>query len=247
MPMIRSMKASGVARMSFAMRSAQMWNVQTGELIGPPMFHESWVYHASVSPDGRLVVSCSFDHNACLWDATSGQKLRTMTHPAPVRSAHFSRDGRLLVFACWDYTVRVCSVADGEAVGPPLKHSGNVIYAAFHPTENWILTASEDRTGQIWAVPSGQRLGPSLRHPWRSVVAARFVADGWEILTRRTSGETCLTPLPRDTRSVQDLTLLAQFLSGYQSLPSGTTHPLTKDLLHRRWEQLRTMEDFQKQ
>jgi WD40 repeat protein len=46
------------------------------------------------SPDGRLVLSGSIDKTMRLWDAQTGQQLRSFSHPSGVNRVAFSPDGR---------------------------------------------------------------------------------------------------------------------------------------------------------
>ncbi len=60
---------------------------------------EGQLVMASFSPDGRTVVTASWDHTARLWDAASGKELQRLTHEDTVWSASFSPDGRTVVTA----------------------------------------------------------------------------------------------------------------------------------------------------
>ena len=63
------------------------------------------------SPDGKLLLSASFDKEARLWDATplpqpKGPGLFTVTgHTDRVNAVAFSRDGALLASGGWDKSV----------------------------------------------------------------------------------------------------------------------------------------------
>jgi WD40 repeat protein len=58
--------------------------------------HESVVYDARFSPDGRHLVSSSWDGSAILWDAGDGTRLLTQrAHEAPVFGALFEGNDRV--------------------------------------------------------------------------------------------------------------------------------------------------------
>jgi hypothetical protein len=67
--------------------------------------HTGWVTSAAFSPNGRRIVTASFDKTARVWDATSGQQLLVLRgHTGEVLSAAFSPDGGRIVTASNDKT-----------------------------------------------------------------------------------------------------------------------------------------------
>lgn len=63
------------------------------------------------SPDGRMLTSGGRDKTVRLWDAGTGQLLRTLEgHTHGVNSVAFSPDGRTLASGSGDATVRLWGV-----------------------------------------------------------------------------------------------------------------------------------------
>jgi WD40 repeat protein len=54
------------------------------------------LHEMAFSPDGRLLASGNADNTVQVWDAASGEQLRTLTHAANVCGVAFSPDGQLL-------------------------------------------------------------------------------------------------------------------------------------------------------
>ncbi len=81
----------------------------------------------SFSPDGRQVVSGSYDETLRLWDAETFTEIGNPFegHSDDVDCVSFSSDGHRIVSGGFDKTVRVWNVATREEIGDPLiGHTG---------------------------------------------------------------------------------------------------------------------------
>ena len=69
------------------------------------------------SPDGRRIVSGSYDETVKVWDAATGQEILTLKgHTGCVLSVAFSPDGRRIVSGSDDKTVKVWDAATGQEI-----------------------------------------------------------------------------------------------------------------------------------
>ena len=126
-------------------------DLPTGRQVGRTLVHRGGVIYSEFSPDGKMIVTCSWDHTARVWDAATGQPLSPwLVHQKSVHCAAFSPDSRLVATASEDGTARVWDAATGDAVTPPLKHAVAVHRVFFSPDGRWFLTASVDGDVAVW-------------------------------------------------------------------------------------------------
>jgi hypothetical protein len=113
--------------------------------------HTGPVYSAAYSPDGTQIVTASDDQTARIWDAATGQEVRTLSgHTDPVLSAAYSQDGTQIVTASDDQTARIWDAATGQEVRTLSGHTDGVYSAAYSQDGTQIVTASGDNTARIW-------------------------------------------------------------------------------------------------
>ena len=166
------------------------------------------VFHASVSLDGRRIVTASEDKTARIWDAETVQPDgEPPRHNGAVRHASFSPDGRYVVTACWDNTARIWDAETGLAHGEPLRHDDTVWLTSFSPDGRRVVTTSSDNTARIWDADTGQPHGEPLQHD-HVVIHASFSPDGRRIVTASwdktariwdaETGQPCGEPLRHD-------------------------------------------------
>ncbi len=138
---------------------------------------------AQFSPDGKRMVTTSWDHTARVWDVQRGKAL---TDGMP--RGHFSPDGKRIVTPSGD-AAQVWDAQSGQPLTVTMKHDGAVSDAQFSPDGKRVVTASghmgttiRGGTAQVWNAQSGQPLtGPMKHDDW--VDSAQFSPDGKRILT----------------------------------------------------------------
>src|SRR5215213_9108647 len=112
--------------------------------------HTAAVRRAVFSPDGRLLVSASEDHQVIVWDSARLEKMFVLReHQRPVRAVAFSSDGRLMVSA--SYSAIIWETGSWKKVRevPWDTGYGNLV---FLPGNRWLA----DSLGRIWDVSTGE-------------------------------------------------------------------------------------------
>lgn len=153
------------------------------------------VASAHFSPDGRWIVTGSWDHSAKIWNVETGHAVLKLgeVHKGFVNSARFSPDGRYVLTASDDGTAILWQVelpADNNPEMTPSAsvvrtftgHTDRVRFATFTPNGDGVLTTSDDKTARLMAVADGQLIREFRGHDW-SVLAADFSPDGQFLIT----------------------------------------------------------------
>jgi WD40 repeat protein len=95
------------------------------QLVNPLKGHTGPVWSVAYSPDGRHIVSGSYDRTIRIWDAETGAAVGNPLegHTLSVSSVAYSPDGRHIISGSGsdDKTIRIWDAETGDAVGKPLE------------------------------------------------------------------------------------------------------------------------------
>jgi WD40 repeat protein len=142
----------------------------SGRLLATFQGHTGPLVSAVFSPDGRRVLTASYDNTARLWEVATGRLLVTFQgHTSKVNSTVFSPDGRQVLTASGniasailnedgDNTARFWEVESGKLLTIFRGHTREVTSAVFNSDGRRVLTASWDTTARLWEAASGRLL-----------------------------------------------------------------------------------------
>jgi WD40 repeat protein len=110
------------------------------------------------SPDGRWLATGASDRTARIWDAQTGQRLRTLPHDGWVVAVAFSPDGRWLATGS-QKMVRIWDAQTGSQPLRTIPHDGEVVAVAFSPDSRRLATGTSGNQAVLWALtpPSRQK------------------------------------------------------------------------------------------
>ena len=124
--------------------------------------HTDQVWSVSHSPDGKRLVTASWDATARIWDVANGAELAVLKgHQDKVWSAVFSPDGSRILTASSDKTARLWDAQTGKEVRVLTGNQDVVFSAAFSPDGSRVVTASWDQTARIWDAQHRRPIGGS--------------------------------------------------------------------------------------
>jgi WD40 repeat protein len=163
--------------------TARVWDAATGEPLTPWLRSNGSVRFAAFSPDASRVVTASMDNTARVWEIPSA----IVPHPCPNQldpggaRQWLSPDGAWVAEGEKNY-VKVFDTGTHELRSPPLRHSSEVLFAAFRADGQRLVTASDDNTARIWDVRKGELVAAPLKHAG-SVLGTAFSLDGRQVAT----------------------------------------------------------------
>jgi hypothetical protein len=135
----------------------RLWDLAGRQLLSVLKGHTETVSAVAFAPDGRSVVSASWDRSARLWDIASSRTLRSFEgHAEQLSCASVSPDGTTLLTGSWDSTLRLWQIANGRELRVLEGHSANVAAAAFGPDGKFVVSAGWDGALRAWDVATGE-------------------------------------------------------------------------------------------
>lgn len=150
-----------------------LWDVATGQELDTLKGHSNSIVSVAFSPDGKTLVSGSWDHTIKLWYVASGKELKTFNgHSRDVYSVAFSPDGKKVASGSLDSTVKLWDIDSGQELKSlkkqnPIGSNPIITYnpgydpvfsVAFSPDGQTVASGNSDNTIKLWDVTSGQEL-----------------------------------------------------------------------------------------
>ncbi len=140
--------------------TARVWDAATGAELLVFRGHAGGVCSARWSPDGRTIATGSRDGAVKLWDAATGQVIRTLFHSAAefsVTVVAWSPDGKRLATHSSDGVGRIWDVAAGTELVTFTGHTSDVWVIVWSRSGERLFTGG-DNTVRVWDAATGVEL-----------------------------------------------------------------------------------------
>jgi Planctomycete cytochrome C/WD domain, G-beta repeat len=180
-------------------------DVQTPDKKPVQAAHLSLVESLAFSPDGKLLVSGSFQE-VKIWDPESGELKQKLTGFADrVVTLAFSSNGKLLATgggaATEDGEVKVFDMPEGKLLvdikqaDPKNNHSDTVFGVCFSPDGSKLASCGADKFVKVFEIPSGKFLKSFEGHT-HHVMSVGWKADGKLLASAGGDSPSAISPGP---------------------------------------------------
>jgi hypothetical protein len=158
----------------------------------------SWMVNSAVySPDGKRILSASFDQTIKEWDVGTGECVKTLAgHLGSVTSPVYSPDSKKILSASDDRTIKEWDAGTGECVKTLSGHTVMVWRAVYSLDRKKILSTTKDQTIKEWDATTGKCLKTHHKkgHPQISIYSPdeksiKLNTDGNIIYVQDASGK----------------------------------------------------------
>ena len=174
------------------LRVPESWDTETRSILAglstetsdilPLLERKQGVSACCYSPDGRQIVSASFN-DLKLWDVETERLIRTLSgHRFVVTSCCFSPDGNCIVSASCDKTVRVWDASTGALLITIEAHSESVTACCYSPNNLYIASGSVAGIVKVWHAQTGNLVAEMEGHSGK-ITSCCFSPDGWQVVT----------------------------------------------------------------
>jgi len=112
--------------------------------------HPGAVYGVAIAPDGRLLISSSWDRTIKIWDLQTRQVLHSLTGPMlPSTTLAIAPNGKTFASGSYDATIKLWDLTTGQLQTTLTEHSKAVTSVIFSPDGKTLASGSSDSTVKI--------------------------------------------------------------------------------------------------
>jgi Tol biopolymer transport system component/tRNA A-37 threonylcarbamoyl transferase component Bud32 len=189
--------------------------------------HTDALHAVAISPDGKMIAAGGRDKIVSLWDAETGELIRTLEgENKSVLDLAFSPDGFFLVVALDEPRVFIWDANTGQLAKQTIKgidgtHTGNVYGVDWSPDGAKLVTVSGDKRVILWDAGTGAPIETLSGHE-SPIYGVDWSPDGSKIATSSNDGVVIVW----DAKTGEALHTLAahdEYLHGVAWSPDGST------------------------
>lgn len=135
------------------------WDEVNNKWVSVINYQKNWAYSCAFSPDGKKVITPSYDGTIKIWDVNIGECIQILNAnicrcPG---SASFSNDGKLIVSGS-SKSIRIWDCESMECIKTFMNCPSDIYSVRFSLNDKMILSTSSDNTVCLWDVETGNCL-----------------------------------------------------------------------------------------
>lgn len=140
--------------------------------------HDYTVFSTDFSPDGKYVVTGSWDNTIKMWEVKTGKLIRTFAgHQFAVFGIDFSPDGKYLISSSKDNTIKLWNVKTGGLLRTFYGHKSWVYTVRFSPDGKYFASGSWDGAVKLWDMRTEKLVTTFYGHT-QGILTVRFSNNG---------------------------------------------------------------------
>ena len=164
-------------------RTAQIWDLETGQPLSPPLEHPDTITALASSADGKTVLTGCSDGKINFWNGENGQSIPTSKQlKGTVKAIAFTEKGILALTAGSDGLVQVWNVESAKAFPRLASPNSAIRSVAFSPSGLRVVIGTFDANARLYEFETGKQRFQMSSHT-DSVEAVAFSPDSQKILT----------------------------------------------------------------
>lgn len=174
----------------------KIWDVATGEVQTRIPAHLERISALAVFPDGKHIVSGSFDQTVLMWNVQTGEEARRFpVLQGAILALAVSPDGRRLAVGGRDGRITLWDTETATQQGELRAFPSNVKSVAFSPDGTTLAAVGDYVAAKVWDLTTFQELA-SYRGEGYRATAMSLSPDGRTLAVGDTKGHVTLWDMP---------------------------------------------------
>jgi WD40 repeat protein len=145
-------------------KTINIWEMNSGNLLGTLKGHSKEVYCLDISPDGKRLISAGEDRKIIVWDLENYKQLNTIKDRDGVASLVFLADGQRFASGTDNGIIKIWDINTGETIRFSETHRGCVSSLLIAEEGRKLISAGVDNTIKIWNTEDGNLLNTLSGH-----------------------------------------------------------------------------------
>ena len=156
--------------------TANVWSVETGQLVKRFRGHDDYVISCSFSNDGKYIVTASYDKSARIWSIEQSDVVVLEGHTAYVYCARFSADDQSVATSSCDKTIKVWNPATGDLLKTIDSNGSGIRSICYSRDGKYLVSGSVDFSVKVWDAKTYEQISVFKDH-LNSVTGVAFSND----------------------------------------------------------------------
>ena len=120
--------------------------------------HSDHVFAATITPDGKNIISGAWDSTIKIWDLKTGVLQNTLEVSEVISTIEMSNDGRNIISGGSSHQIRIWDFETGVLLNSLEGHADQVHSIAINPADSMLVSGGNDKKIIVWDFHTGEVL-----------------------------------------------------------------------------------------